>query len=112
MRAVLSMCEKGTALSKRPGRQIALRDPVRVISAREATQAGEWHFRSVQLTIPPETRNGRIFRLQGLGMPNLRSPGQRGDLYATVEVQLPQRLSQREKQLFEQLREMKEGSRR
>jgi curved DNA-binding protein len=68
--------------------------------------------RSVQLTIPPETRNGRIFRLQGLGMPNLRSPGQRGDLYATVKVQLPERLSQREKRLFEQLREMREGSRR
>jgi len=67
--------------------------------------------RSVQLTVPPETPNGKIFRLQGLGMPRLRSPDQRGDLYATVEVQLPQQLSQREKQLFEQLREMRGGAR-
>ena len=67
--------------------------------------------RSVQLTVPPETPNGKIFRLQGLGMPRLRSPEQRGDLYATVELQIPQRLSQREKELFEQLREIREGVR-
>jgi curved DNA-binding protein len=64
--------------------------------------------RSVQLTIPPETPNGKVFRLQGLGMPKLRSPEQRGDLYATVEVQLPRQLDGREKQLFEQLREMRD----
>jgi curved DNA-binding protein len=64
--------------------------------------------RSVQLTIPPETPNGKVFRLQGLGMPKLRSPEQRGDLFATVEVQLPRQLNGREKQLFEQLREMRD----
>ncbi len=63
--------------------------------------------RTVKLTIPPETANGRVFRLGGLGMPNLRNPDQRGDLYATVEVQLPQNLNQAEKELFEQLQEMR-----
>jgi curved DNA-binding protein len=67
--------------------------------------------RSVQLTIPPETANGKIFRLQGLGMPNLRNPDRRGDLYATVEVQIPQGLDQREKGLFEQLREIRSAHR-
>jgi curved DNA-binding protein len=63
--------------------------------------------RTVKLTIPPETANGRVFRLGGLGMPNFRNPDQRGDLYATVEVQLPQNLSQAEKELFEQLQDMR-----
>jgi curved DNA-binding protein len=68
--------------------------------------------RTVQLTIPPETPNGKVFRLRGLGMPKLRTPDQRGDLYATVEVQLPTQLDQEEKGLFEQLRAKREGKRR
>lgn len=63
--------------------------------------------RSVMLTIPPETSNGRTFRLRGLGMPNLRNPDRRGDLYATVDVQLPKKLTEKEKQLFRQLRDMR-----
>jgi curved DNA-binding protein len=63
--------------------------------------------RSVRLNIPPQTANGKSFRLRGLGMPNLRNPDQRGDLYADIEVQLPQNLSQEEKALFQQLRDMR-----
>jgi curved DNA-binding protein len=62
--------------------------------------------RTVSLTIPPETANGRVFRLRGLGMPRLKNPDERGDLYAAVEVQLPRNLSEREKELFEQLRKL------
>jgi curved DNA-binding protein len=64
--------------------------------------------RTVNLTIPPETANGRVFRLQGLGMPKLRNPDERGDLYAVVDVQLPRNLSERERELFEELRSMLE----
>lgn len=62
--------------------------------------------KTVELTIPPETSNGRVFRLRGLGMPKLRHPDQRGDLYATVEVILPKNLSAEEKRLFQQLRDL------
>ncbi|GAB4562724.1 MAG: DnaJ C-terminal domain-containing protein [Anaerolineae bacterium] len=62
--------------------------------------------RPVMLKIPPETPNGKSFRLRGLGMPNLRNPDQRGDLYARVNVQLPRHLSEQERKLFEQLREL------
>jgi len=55
--------------------------------------------RSVDLTIPPETQNGKVIRLKGLGMPKLRNPDQRGDLYVTVEVELPRNLSRKEKEL-------------
>ena len=61
--------------------------------------------RLVELTIPPETANGKVFRLRGLGMPVLGNPEQRGNLYATVDVQLPKNLSQEERQLFQKLKE-------
>ena len=54
--------------------------------------------------IPPETANGKVFRLRGLGMPNLKNPQERGNLYVTVQVQLPRNLSQQERELFEKLR--------
>jgi curved DNA-binding protein len=58
---------------------------------------------TLKLTIPPETQNGRVFRLRGQGMPKLRQPSQRGDLYARVKVVLPQHLTERERDLFRQL---------
>jgi len=63
--------------------------------------------RTVKLTVPPETNNGKVFRLTGLGMPRLRNPDQRGDLYVTVEAELPRRLSQEEKELVRQLQGMR-----
>ena len=57
----------------------------------------------VALKIPPLTQNGRLFRLTGLGMPRLEGKGS-GDLLARVRVVLPEKLSAREKELFEQLR--------
>lgn len=57
----------------------------------------------VMLTIPPETQNGRSFRLRGKGMPRLQEPGQAGDLYAEVKVILPQHLSTKEQELFKEL---------
>jgi curved DNA-binding protein len=59
--------------------------------------------RTVNLTIPEGTQNGQTFRLGGLGMPNLRNPDERGDLYAVVDVQLPENLTDEERRLFEQL---------
>jgi curved DNA-binding protein len=60
--------------------------------------------RPVELTIPAETNNGRVFRLRGLGMPQLKNPQEHGNLYASVEVKLPTNLSQAEKELLEKLR--------
>ena len=59
----------------------------------------------IELTLPPETQNGRRFRLTGQGMTRLHDPERRGDLYATVNVELPSNLTQRQRELFEQLRE-------
>ncbi len=63
--------------------------------------------RSVDLTIPPETQNGKVIRLKGLGMPNLRNPDRRGDLYVTVKVKLPRKLSREEKEHVRAWNEMR-----
>jgi len=62
----------------------------------------------VMLKIPPETQGGRTFRLRGKGMPNLHNPKKHGDLYAKLRIQVPQKLSQREKELFRQLASLRQ----
>ncbi len=58
------------------------------------------------LRIPPETQNGRTFRLTRQGMPHLGNSS-RGDLLAKVNVILPTNLSPKEKELFEQLAKLR-----
>jgi molecular chaperone DnaJ len=62
----------------------------------EALVGGEVAVRTltgkVMLRIPPETQNGKTFRLTGQGLPHFRKEG-RGDLYAKVKVVLPTDLS-------------------
>jgi molecular chaperone DnaJ len=57
----------------------------------------------VMLKMPALTQNGKVFRLAGKGMPRLQGNG-KGDLYARVSVKLPERLSEKERKLFEELR--------
>ena len=63
----------------------------------------------ISLKIPPETQNEQSFRLGGQGMPHL-GDSRHGDLRVKVKVVLPQKLSAEEKQLFEQLRQLRPGS--
>ena len=55
------------------------------------------------LKIPASTQNGRTIRLAGQGMPSLRDPSKRGDLYVKVDIQLPTELGEEEQQLYTQL---------
>jgi molecular chaperone DnaJ len=65
----------------------------------------------VALTIPPETQNGRVFRLKGQGWPLAAGSSKRGDLLAKVVVTLPKELTERERELFDELKEERSGSR-
>jgi DnaJ-class molecular chaperone len=56
----------------------------------------------LELRIPPETQNGRVFRLGGQGMPRLDGAG-RGDLFATATAVLPTNLTDRERELVREL---------
>ncbi|MDQ3549492.1 MAG: J domain-containing protein [Chloroflexota bacterium] len=62
----------------------------------------------VALTIPPETQNGRVFRLRKQGWPTSIGSSERGDLLARLNVVLPADLSERERELFEQLQEARQ----
>ncbi len=57
--------------------------------------------RRLALRIPPETNNGKAFRLRGQGMPQLGQPDKHGDLYAEVNVLLPTHLTEEQRSLFE-----------
>jgi curved DNA-binding protein len=60
------------------------------------------------LKVPAGTQNGTEMRLKGQGMPRLGRSGQRGDLYVTVDVRLPEKLTEREKALFRDLEKLRE----
>jgi curved DNA-binding protein len=69
----------------------------------------------VKVAVPPGSSTGRRLRLRGQGMPNPR--GAPGDLYAEVKVMVPRTVSDRERQLFEELSRVssfnpREGGRR
>jgi DnaJ-class molecular chaperone len=61
------------------------------------------------LKIPPETQNGRAFRLAGQGMPHL-GDSSHGDLLAKVSILLPTKLLEEERKLFEQLSQLRSNS--
>ncbi|MEW6299872.1 MAG: DnaJ C-terminal domain-containing protein [Thermodesulfobacteriota bacterium] len=56
---------------------------------------------AVKMTIPPGTQGGQRFRLRGKGLPKER--GERGDLYATVQIAVPRTLTAEERELFQKL---------
>ncbi len=58
---------------------------------------------SVRLKIPETTQAGQVFRLKGHGMPVIGKPDVRGDLYATVDIQLPRSLTPEQRQHYEAL---------
>ena len=56
--------------------------------------------KTVKLTIPAGTDSGKTFRLKGLGMPVLGNAKKHGDLYATMEVQVPKNLTDEQREKF------------
>ena len=56
---------------------------------------------TVALKVPPGTTVGQEFRLRGKGLPS--DNGTRGDLHATVRVEVPALVTPEEKNLWEQL---------
>jgi molecular chaperone DnaJ len=55
------------------------------------------------LEIKPGTQPGTEIRRRGKGAPHLRRPGARGDLHVIVDVEVPKRLSDRQRELLEDL---------
>lgn len=59
----------------------------------------------VKVTVKPETQNGTVVRLKGKGLPKYKQEGQRGDLLVTYSVKVPVYLTDKQKELFRQLRD-------
>jgi len=59
---------------------------------------------NARLKLPPGTQGGQRFRLRGRGLPGVS--GQRGDLYVVVQISIPKKLSEGERELWEQLAQL------
>ncbi|MEP7290916.1 MAG: molecular chaperone DnaJ [Chloroflexota bacterium] len=60
----------------------------------------------VELVIPAGSQTGRVFRLRGKGIPRLRSDGSnsgRGDQMVYIQVEVPTKLTDEQRILFEKL---------
>ncbi len=67
---------------------------------------------TVELTIPPGTQDGAQFRFKGKGnVIQTRRGTRRGDLILTVRLKIPQKLTRRERELWEKLKELEEAPR-
>lgn len=58
-----------------------------------------------KMKIPPGTQNGQIFRLRGKGMPSLHISG-RGDELVRIKVEVPAKLTEKQKQLLREFAEI------
>jgi curved DNA-binding protein len=93
---------------ERKGRDLYVKSSVPLTTA---VLGGEANIQTLsgkpaRLRIPPLTQNGQLFRLKGYGMPAVGKADDTGDLYARVDVQLPTRLTETEREHFEALKRL------
>jgi molecular chaperone DnaJ len=91
------------AMFQREGSDLYCRVPVSMVTA---TLGGEFEVPTVEggrtkVKIPEGTQTGKRLRLQGKGMPILRSRN-RGDMVVQVAVETPQKLTKRQKELLKE----------
>ena len=88
---------------KREGNDLYLTVP---ISFTEACLGAEIEVPTLEgiekFSLPAGTQTGEVFKLKNMGVPNLRGVG-RGDLYFEVQIQVPKKLTERQKQLLLEL---------
>jgi curved DNA-binding protein len=58
----------------------------------------------VKLVIPAGTQPTKTFRLKNKGMPIYKSKNQYGDLYVKIDIQIPERLTDKQKKYFEEIK--------
>ncbi|QDT81341.1 Chaperone protein DnaJ [Gimesia maris] len=58
-----------------------------------------------ELKVRSGTQPGEVYRLKGLGMPNVHG-GRRGDLHVVVQIDVPRKISEREEELLRELAEI------
>ncbi|MBN1311834.1 MAG: J domain-containing protein [Anaerolineae bacterium] len=63
----------------------------------------------VTLKINAGTQPGQVIRVRGRGMPRLRKPDEYGDLYVRINIDIPKKLSAKERALFKELASLYRG---
>ena len=61
----------------------------------------------IKLNIPAGTQPEQVFRLAGRGMPHVKEPKEKGDLFVRVKVQIPKYLSAKQRELLEEASRIK-----
>ncbi len=61
----------------------------------------------VKLNVKPETQNETKVKLKGKGFPVYKNEGRFGDLYITYKIKTPSNLTNKEKELFEELAKLR-----
>lgn len=61
----------------------------------------------IKLNIPAGTQPEQVFRLAGRGMPHLKNPAAKGDLYVRLKVQIPKYLNPKQRELIEEVSKIK-----
>jgi molecular chaperone DnaJ len=89
------------AFFQREGADLHCRVPVSMVTA---AMGGDFEVPTIdggktKVKVPEGTHSGRRFRLQGKGMPVLRSR-QNGDMYVQVVVETPQKLTKKQRELL------------
>lgn len=88
----------------RNGNNIDIKIPISVLDATLGTKIDVPTVDGdVSLSIPAGTQTGTRFRLKGKGAPDLRS-GNTGDQFVEVKIEVDQKLSKKERALYEELR--------
>lgn len=58
---------------------------------------------TLKIKINPETKNKTVLKLKGKGYPVYEKPGTYGDLFLRVDLELPEKLTEQEKELLREL---------
>jgi curved DNA-binding protein len=97
---------------ERKGKDLYVRVPLPLTTAVLGGEADVKTLggKSLRLKIPPTTQNQQVFRLKGHGMPAVGKGDDHGDLYATVDVQLPKHLTADQRKHFEELAKLEKGT--
>jgi curved DNA-binding protein len=61
----------------------------------------------VKLKVAPETQSGTLVKLKGKGFPVYKKENHFGDLYITYRVKMPTNLSEKEKELLQELKKIR-----
>lgn len=105
----ITVTVKPHKLFKRNGNDILLEMPISITQASLGAEIDVPTLeKPVKQRIPEGTQTGTQFRIRGQGFPSLRG-GAKGDLVLTVNVEIPRRLNEKQKELLRQLDESMGG---